>query len=234
MKFHNFTELDLHHFYLNTVKKDQSYLQKYDVLSNESKVFLDTFLSSVGQSWDAKDYPRVRAVLDFSEWVNKFEIKPEKIAYTYQDDPELKLINFKNGSLITYDGSNGDLHNIEYEDEFDFFLFNQTIEHLYNPFLCVHNIYKSLKVGGYVFTSVPTINIPHTTPIHYNGFNPMGLAMLFKSCGFDVLEIGQWGNYEYISKLFADHWWPSYSSLSENGIKNEERNVAQCWILAKK
>jgi|TARA_B110000305_G_C19465813_1_gene657858 SAM-dependent methyltransferase len=234
MKFHKFTEPDLHLFYSNTVKKEQSYLQKYDVLSNDDKIFLDNFLSHINYRWDVRDYGRVRAVLDFHEWVNKFEIKPERIAYTDQDDPELKLINFKNSSSIHYNGSNGDLHNIEYEDEFDFFLFNQTIEHLYNPFLCIYNIYKSLKPDGYVFTSVPTINIPHTTPIHYNGFNPMGLAMLFKSCGFNVLEIGQWGNYEYISKLFSNHQWPSYSSLSENGIKNEERNVAQCWILAKK
>ncbi len=234
MKFHKFTEPDLHLFYSNTVKKEQSYLQKYDVLSNDDKNFLDNFLSHINYRWDVRDYGRVRTVLDFHEWVNKFEIKPERIAYTDQDDPELKLINFKNSSLIHYNGSNGDLHNIEYEDEFDFFLFNHTIEHLYNPFLCVHNIYKSLKPGGYVFTSVPTINIPHSTPMHYNGFNPMGLAMLFKSCGFDVLETGQWGNYEYISKLFLNHQWPGYSSLSENGIKNEERNVVQCWILAKK
>jgi hypothetical protein len=28
----------------------------------------------------------------------------------------------------------------------------------------------------------------------------MGLAMLFKTSGFDVLEIGQWGNYGFWQK----------------------------------
>ena len=71
-------------------------------------------------------------------------------------------------------------------------------------------------------------------PIHFNGFTPIGLTMLFKSCGFEVLEVGQWGNYEYITKLFSNHQWPGYKDLSDYGIKNEERNVVNCWILAKK
>ena len=69
------------------------------------------------------------------------------------------------------------------------------------------------------------------TPIHYNGYNPMGLALLFLSTGFEIIEIGQWGNYDYISKLFKNHDWPDATQVSHI---NEERNVAQCWILAKK
>ena len=69
------------------------------------------------------------------------------------------------------------------------------------------------------------------TPIHYNGYNPMGLALLFLSTGFEIIEIGQWGNYDYISKLFWRHFWPDSTQVSH---VNEERNVAQCWILAKK
>jgi hypothetical protein len=86
-----------------------------------------------------------------------------------------------------------------------------------------------------VFTSVPTLNIPHSTPIHFGGFNPMGLAMLFISNGFEILEIGQWGNYDYIQKLWKTHIWPSAVELMKNGIvSNEEKNVCQCWILARK
>ena len=73
------------------------------------------------------------------------------------------------------------------------------------------------------------------TPIHYNGFNPMGLAMLFKTANFEIIEIGQWGNYEYIQKLWGTHNWPGYNELNHNNIVvNEERNVCQCWILARK
>jgi hypothetical protein len=52
--------------------------------------------------------------------------------------------------------------------------------------------------------------------------------------GFKVLELGQWGNYEYISKLFLYHAWPGFSHLTSEGIRNEEKNVVNCWILAQK
>ena len=97
--------------------------------------------------------------------------------------------------------------------------------------MALENIYKYVKPGGYVFTSVPTINIPHSTPIHYNGYNPMGLTLLFLSTGFDVIETGQWGNYDYINQLFKQHSWPDVSQVSH---VNEERNVSQCWILARR
>ena len=95
----------------------------------------------------------------------------------------------------------------------------------------MENIYKYIKPGGFVYTSVPTINIPHMTPIHYNGYNPMGLALLFLSVGFEIVELGQWGNYKYINYIFKNHKWPDATKVPH---KNEEKNVAQCWILARK
>ena len=72
-------------------------------------------------------------------------------------------------------------------------------------------------------------------PFHFNGYSPLGLAMLFKSAGFEVVEIGQWGNYEYITQLWKTHNWPSYKNLQhDNKITNEKQNVCQCWILARK
>ena len=72
-------------------------------------------------------------------------------------------------------------------------------------------------------------------PIHFNGYTPMGLAMLFKVNGFDIIEIGQWGNFEYIQNLWGRHSWPGYNTLQSNGkVTNEEKNVCQCWILVRK
>ena len=63
----------------------------------------------------------------------------------------------------------------------------------------------------------------------------MGLAMLFIQADYEIIEIGQWGNFKYIEKLFINHSWPTYNDLQENNIiKNEEKNVCQCWILARK
>ena len=128
-------------------------------------------------------------------------IKVLNSAITCAEDPELEFVSYENTTVLKYPPHDLHLFDEKFILKFDFFIFNQTIEHLYNPFKAF-NIYKYMKSGGYVFTSVPTINIPHMTPIHYNGYNPVGLALLFMSCGFEVIEIGQWGNYDYIQKLF--------------------------------
>jgi hypothetical protein len=235
MEFKKFTEQEIKGIY-SLVQKNNDYLSKYDYLDTNTINFLDEVFSHPYYKWDTRDYTRVRTILDFKEWMEKYNISSESLAYTYDDDPEMKLLKYSNSELIEYNtfDFSGDLHELNQIEKYDFFLFNQTLEHLYNPFMAVKNIYNSLVKGGYVFTSVPTINIPHSMPIHFNGFTPIGLTMLFKSCGFEVLEVGQWGNYEYITKLFSNHQWPGYKDLSDYGIKNEDRNVVNCWILAKK
>jgi SAM-dependent methyltransferase len=186
--------------------------------------------------WEGHDYPRTRCILDFMEWTPS--ISGEHLAYTCNSDPELEFIydKFKKRTELSY--PEYDLHNLpkELNNTFDFFLFNQTLEHLHHPFLAMQNINKILKTGGWVFTSVPTINIPHMTPSHFSGFTPMGLALLFMHSGFEVIKLGQWGNYNYLSKLFLNHSWPDVNELKDsNGeVPNEEKNCCQCWVLAKK
>jgi len=209
--------------YNDKVKLPDSYFKKYEVMPKCP-------VKSYNYNWGHYDFPRSCCILDFIEWIEKHNIKIDHLGYTCDTDPELEFINPSKKTLLSY--PQYDLHTLPFSNEFDFFLFNQTIEHLYNPFEAIKQIYETVKPGGYVFTSVPTLNIPHSTPIHFNGFNPMGLAMLFKTANFEIVEIGQWGNFEYISKLWQTHNWPGYINL--NKVTNEERNVCQCWILAKK
>jgi SAM-dependent methyltransferase len=223
-----FSEEEIRALYNNKVKLPDSYFHKYENIP-------PCPVKSFGYHWQNFDYPRNWCILDFIDWIKKHNISVEHLAYTYEGDAEVEFINPVKKTLISYPPY--DLHTISthFKDEFDFFLFNQTIEHLYNPFEAVKQIYETLKPGGYVFTSVPTLNIPHMTPIHFNGFTPMGLAMLFKTANFEVVEIGQWGNFDYIQRLWGNHEWPGYNTLQNNNfVSNEERNVCQCWILAKK
>jgi SAM-dependent methyltransferase len=205
------------------IKKDKGYLTKYNPLPSCPVKMYD-------YNWANYDFPRNICILDFIEWIKKYNIEVDDLGYTY-DDPELEFIKYKNKHLIMY--PEYDLHKPFGHNCFDFFLFNQTIEHLYNPLEAIKNIYNSLKPNGYVFTSAPTINIPHMTPFHFNGYTPIGLAMLFKLNNFEIIEMGQWGNFEYIKQLFETHSWPGAADLCNN-IQNEECNVCQCWILAKK
>jgi SAM-dependent methyltransferase len=224
----NFSSEELYKLYYEKVKLPESYFNKY-------KYVPQCPVKKYNYNWSNYDYPRVWCILDFIEWNKKHEIKINNLGYTCDADPELEFINPVAKRLVSY--PEYDLHTISkhFTNEFDFFLFSQTIEHLYNPFEAIKQVYNIVKPGGYVFTSVPTLNIPHMTPIHFNGYTPMGLALLFKSANFDVVEIGQWGCYEYISKLWGTHSWPGYDELNKsNIIPNEEHNVCQCWILARK
>uniref|UniRef100_A0A6C0K171 Methyltransferase type 11 domain-containing protein n=1 Tax=viral metagenome TaxID=1070528 RepID=A0A6C0K171_9ZZZZ len=224
-----FSEKQIQAIYANHVNLPDSYFRKYEKLPACP-------VPSWNYSWQNFDFPRNWCVLDFIEWANKYGTRTTgHLAYTCDTDPELEFITASKKTKLEYPPH--DLHTIgnTYKNEFDFFIVNQTIEHLYNPFTAIKSIYETLTPGGYVFASVPTINIPHSTPIHYGGYNPMGLAMMFKEANFEILEIGQWGNYEYISRLFQTHMWPGYDMIQHDGIvTNERRNVAQCWILARK
>ena len=223
-----FSEEEIRQLYENKVKLSPSYFKKYEILP-------PCPVKRYNYNWSYYDFARNWCVLDFTEWIKKHQIHIEHLGYTSETDPELEFISPIQKTIVAY--PQYDLHTIskDFKNEFDFFLFNQTIEHLYNPFEAIKQIYDIVKPGGYVFTSVPTINIPHLTPIHFNGFTPMGLAMLFKTANFEVIEIGQWGNYEYIQHLWGKHGWPGYDTLNKNNcVANEEDNVCQCWILAKK
>jgi len=225
----NFSHDEIVKIYNEKVKLPDSYFKKYENLPKCPVRMWD-------YNWGNHDFPRVWCVLDFIEWIKKYNITIQHLGYTCNIDPELEFLIPLRYTLVSYPPY--DLHTISNyinKNEFDFFLFNQTIEHLHNPFEAIKQIYNIVKPGGYVFTSVPTLNIPHITPIHFNGYTPMGLAMLFKSANFEILEIGQWGNFNYISKLWSTHKWPGYDELNNNNIvENDERNVCQCWILARK
>jgi len=222
------TDDELLELYTTKVKKPQSYFANLTAVP-------PCPIKSWGYKWGDNDFPRVRIFLDFKAWIEKHGIRPDVLAATCDTDPELDFI--QSNTLVKLPYPKYDLHTVSshYRDAFDFFLFNQTLEHLQNPTVAVKSIFDTLKPGGFCFTSVPTINIPHSTPFHYGGYNPMGLAVMFVTAGFQIVEIGQWGNLEYINHIFKQFGWVGYDTLNKNGrVTNEENNVCQCWILARK
>jgi hypothetical protein len=228
MEFKTFSEQEIIETYNKYVKKSDEYLKKFLPFPNE--------LNINKWKWEGKDFPRVPCVLDFKEWVEKHNLNYfDSVLSTCLEDPELEFLKYNKIKHLPYTKNEGDFHTLNLESSFDFIMFNQTIEHLYNPFLSMKNLFNHLKTNGYMFTSVPTINIPHMTPFHFNGYTPIGLCMLMKSVGFEIIDLGYWGNFDYISKSFQTHDWPDYRCLLKNGgITNEEKNTVQCWTLVKK
>ena len=225
--YKNFSEEEVKNIYDTKIKKDGSYL---------NRKLIKCPVRSWRYKWNGHDAPRNFCIMDFLIWIEKYNLKNVDILNTTDGkDPELEFI--KPGKINTfpysyYSGGGNDLHKFHNQEKCDFFIINQTIEHLYNPFQCVKNIYNNLKEGGFVFASVPTITCPHDTPFHYTNWTPSGFAMLFMVCGFEIKEVGFWGNYQYISKAFSGN--PCFPDIKMCGSGNQEKNAAGTWLLAKK
>lgn len=227
-----FTPQQLYNLYCLYVNKPLQYFKKYEKLPLEKNDDL--------WKWETHDFPRIPCLLDFREYIEKYKIKsPNKLLITSKEDPEPLYLTPKEVECKEYNiqTNENDLHTLNLKNkDYDFVIISQTFEHLYNPLLCLNNIKDHMISGGHIFISVPMINIPHMTPFHYWGINQMGLVTLFASLDFDILEIGQWGNKKYIDYIFTTHKWPDYRDLIDsNGvIPNEQQNICQCWILARK
>lgn len=222
-----FTETQITDIYNLKVKKPEHYF---------SRPLPKCPVKMWNYSWQNKDAPRCFCIIDFIIWINKYSLTNVKtLNVTSKSDPELEFITADKINEFSYlyeSNITNDLHTLTYKEKCDFFIFNQTIEHLYNPFIAIKNIYNNLNDNGYVFTSVPTIVIPHDTPFHFANWTPMGLAMLFRCAGFEIKEIGQWGNRNYIHNAFGkSHDFPD---IIKCGSHNEEINPCGCWILAQK
>jgi SAM-dependent methyltransferase len=227
-----FSEEEIIEIYHTYVKKNENYYnnshQRYSELSDlDKKKFFNI------------DFPRVASIFDFKDWIEKYNLKNVKsLLSTYENDYELEYINSENVTYYEY-GKNGqnDLHTMDLKRKnFDMIIVNQTFEHLYNPFICMKNLFDHLKNGGYLYTTVPTINIPHMVPFHFWGITPIGLCMLGKSVGFQICECGFWGNYKYLSHIFTHGKWTNNQDvMDDNGlIKNTDLCQAQTWVLLQK
>lgn len=191
--------------------------------------------------WEGKDFPRVISLLEFASYIEKYNFQIENLLlFNGAYDPEIEYLEnrIKNIFDVTYDTDpvNNDLHSLNLpRKDFDFAIANQTFEHLYNPQQCFVNIKNHLKHGGYFYVNVPACNIPHSEPFHYfTGFTPMGLAAVAYQTDFEILEIGQWGNLEYMIKLWSRNpGWADYTQLSNPGL-NEVSTPVITWGLFQK
>jgi SAM-dependent methyltransferase len=212
-----------------TPKYCDEYLNKYKVLPIDKM--------SNKWRWEGKDLPRVISLMEFQEFMlnNKFHFQ-HVLSFNGVDDPEYQYINYDNIHNYYYldDTENYDLHTLNLEKkDFDLFMCNQTIEHVYDPCLVLRNIYDHLKPGGILYINVPSFTMAHDTPHHhYIGLTPTGLGSVVKQGGFEIMDIGFWGNTEYINFMMNENEWPDYQKIS-NYCGEKDKEVIS-WIFAKK
>jgi SAM-dependent methyltransferase len=186
--------------------------------------------------WEGKDFPRVIALLELERYIEKYNFNIDKLlSINGAEDPEIEYLAGRVKTIFVSDYDvdpiRGDLHSLD----FDFVMLNQTLEHVYNPHQCLTNLKEHMKVGGYLYLNVPACNAPHSEPFHYfMGYTPMGIAAIAYQVGFKILEIGQWGNEEYLVKLWTRQpGWSDYTQLSNPGL-NEKQNPVITWGLFQK
>ncbi|MBI4525298.1 MAG: methyltransferase domain-containing protein [Deltaproteobacteria bacterium] len=211
------SDVDIRRIYENyvLVNNASEYLNRYIPLPLEK--------NGKRWKWEGKAFPRVITVLEFDRIVRKYGIRPRKLLmYNGGDegDPELEYIQSDHVIFVNYKEATGenDLQTLDLpEKDFDFVLCAQTLEHLYDPIAALERLFSHMLPGGYLFTSVPVVNIQHSTPFHhYTGYTPVGLGSVCCAAGFEILEIGQWGNINYISLVFSTKTWPDYRRLGES------------------
>jgi hypothetical protein len=84
-----------------------------------------------------------------------------------------------------------------------------------------------------LYINLPAINMAHDTPHHhYVGFTPTGLSCVVKQAGFEIVDIGFWGNTDYINLMFNESDWPDYRKATN--YKSEINKEVITWIFAKK
>lgn len=235
-----FNELELQEFFDKHCNLSYNYFKKFENINNFVNLEKwEIHNGGWGQHFpEQMDVTRIFSLLDLKEWVQKYDIKSVNKLLVLARDPEIKLFNYQYLKIIRYEENrNYDLHSLDLsEKDFDFFIFPCTIEHLYNPYLAMEKITEHIKPGGYVFCSAPVNNIPHLMPFYFNNFTPFGLAMLFITFGYEILEVGQYGSQKFIDFMYQKLTWPNYTQMmDENGfIENDINRPCHCWVLAKK
>ena len=112
------------------VKSDEYYRKsndEYHKLSDAEK-----------REWFPRDFPRLASLFDYKEWVEKYDLHHVgKLLSTCETDFELKSITYDQIFICDYlVDKKYELHTMDLEDkDYDMIIFNQTLEHLYNPFI---------------------------------------------------------------------------------------------------
>lgn len=75
------------------------------------------------------------------------------------------------------------------ENEFDYVICNQVLEHVFNPDSFLREIGRVLKPSGRVLITVPFIWVEHEQPVDYARYTSFGLKYLLNKNGFRILYL---------------------------------------------
>lgn len=116
-------------------------------------------------------------------------IKPYKKYFNSNEyigvDVKTTMHNSENNIDIFYDGKT-----MPFKDEqFDSVVTNQVLEHVFYPDLFLSEIYRVLKIDGYLLITVPFVWDEHEQPYDYARYSSFGIKYLLNKYGFEIIEL---------------------------------------------
>lgn len=134
-----------------------------------------------------------------------------------------------------------DMQNLPYEDNnFDFVISDQVIEHIEDPKIAVKESYRVLKKGGIAIHTTCFINYIHLCPKDFWRFSPEALKYLCKDFS-EILQCEGWGNRIAILLCFLSDRL-RFMNIPETkwsirhliATYNEAKYPIVTWVVAKK
>jgi SAM-dependent methyltransferase len=123
-------------------------------------------------------------------------------------DRSLDLPNFVNLDIERKSGMVnviGDLHQLPFKSNiFDLILFEAVVEHCKKPWIVVEELYRVLRIDGFIYVDAAFMQPLHSFPHHYFNMTKEGLEVLFerfRKLGSGVQEY-QMPSYTVLSVLF--------------------------------
>ncbi|MBX9779714.1 MAG: class I SAM-dependent methyltransferase [Chitinophagaceae bacterium] len=92
------------------------------------------------------------------------------------------------------------------DNEFDFVIATEFLEHYYDTAHILTEIRRVLKPGGQLFFSVPYIYSLHEVPYDHHRFTPYALKTTFEKTGFISSEIYPRGGFNYSLLIMMSLW----------------------------
>jgi ubiquinone/menaquinone biosynthesis C-methylase UbiE len=151
------------------------------------------------------------------------------------------IIDSNNSEIIKVAYPDVDMQNLPYQDnEFDYIISDQVLEHIENPIKAINESYRVLKKGGIAIHTTCFMNYIHSYPGDYWRFTPDALRWLCKDFS-EVLLCEGWGNRFaillcFISDKFRGMRIPNWKLSIRRKIatKNEKIYPIVTWIVVKK
>lgn len=121
---------------------------------------------------------------------------------------------------------------LAYQRRFDVVICEQVIEHVEDPWAAAENLRALCAPGAELIISTPfLIKIhEHWGMRDYWRFSPRGLRTLLERCGFEVEQLGSWGNRECVIGNLGR--WSRYRA-SLHSLRNEPDFPVQVWAFAR-